>query len=81
MQVKCEALEQEDRFEICLTADGFAKSVCLGLKETDCVFSDNWFDIHGEEPVRITVRKADLSEPLTLDSFREQLTVEHYGNK
>ena len=81
VQVKCEALEQEDRFEICLTADGFAKSVCLGLKEADCVFSDNWFDIHGEEPVRITVRKADLSEPLTLDSFRKQLTVEHYGNK
>ncbi len=68
-----------DRYEITLTADHFAKSVWLDLREADCVFSDNWFDIHAGEPVAVSVSKDALSAPLDLDAFKAQLTVQAYN--
>lgn len=64
-----------ESYVITLTAKSFAKSVCLDLVETDCHFSDNWFDIHGKEPVVVTVAKETLSAPLSLEAFKQQLTV------
>ena len=67
--------EKYDRFELNLTASAFAKAVCLDLKEADCVFSDNWFDINGNESVKIVVCKNQISEEMGLEQFRSQLTV------
>lgn len=67
--------EKYDRFEITLTAKSFAKSVCLDLSSADCIFSDNWFDINGNEAVRIIVDKDKISEVLGYEQFCSQLTV------
>ena len=67
--------ETAEAFRLTLTADCFAKSVCLSLTRDDCVFSDNWFDIHGAEPVVITIKK---DGKLTADALREQLKIVSY---
>ena len=67
--------EKYDRFVIRLTAKAFAKSVCLDLTNADCVFSDNWFDINGNEEKQVVVYKNQISEELGQEQFRSQLTV------
>lgn len=74
-EIHMEIAEEASSFLIMLSADVFAKSVCLDLREADCKFSDNWFDIHGGEPISVTVDKDTLSMPLSLEGLREQLTV------
>ena len=62
-------------FEVSLTSDNFAKSVCLSLKDCDCTFSDNWFDIHGSEPVTVTLSdtgnlsRGDIAGQLEIVSY------------
>lgn len=68
--------ENEQSFVVTLCAQNFAKSVCLDLEEGDCVFSDNWFDIHGSEPVTVTVNKRGCSKKMTLEEFMDRLTVQ-----
>lgn len=70
--------ENADSFEITLTAENYAKSVCLSFRDYDCVFSDNWFDIHGNEPVTVSVAKSEGLEKLTADKIKEQLEIEVY---
>ncbi len=70
--------DRPDAFVLTLTADAFAKSVCLGLREADAVFSDNWFDVHGPEPVTVTLEKAGALADWTADTLRRQLTVVSY---
>lgn len=70
--------ENEDSFEITLTAENYAKSVCLSLRDYDCVFSDNWFDIHGNEPVKVSIPRAKGLEKLTAAEIREQLEITVY---
>ena len=53
--------EKPDRFELVFTADVYAKSVALSLPDCDAVFSDNWFDIHGSKPVRVSVGKSGVT--------------------
>ncbi len=67
--------EDAAKFTLVCSANAFAKSVYLELAQADCVFSDNWFDIHGAMPVAVTVPKSTLSEGLTLEQFRAQLRV------
>ncbi|MBQ9252534.1 MAG: glycoside hydrolase family 2 protein [Clostridia bacterium] len=69
--------ETAEEFVLNLSADCFAKSVRLGLKEADCVFSDNWFDIHGEQKVTVKAWKQDL-QGVTLAEFQAQLMIENY---
>lgn len=69
--------EYDDRFKITLTAKCYAKSVCLDLTDADAVFSDNWFDIHGNEPIEIELRKKNLSLKLTKSQLEKQLTIRH----
>ena len=68
----------EDRgscFAVTLRAQSFVKSVCLSLKDFDCVFSDNWFDIHGSEPVTVTIPRV---KGLTAMNIRQQLKITSY---
>ena len=66
-----------ERFEMTVGAAAFAKGVWLDLKECDCVFSDNFFDLHGESRT-ITVEKSTLSAGLTENEFAEELTAVSY---
>ena len=70
--------ETEDAFTVRLSADCFVKSVCLSLREADGVFSDNWFDIHGREPVTVSIRREGDVKGLDLAAFRAQLKLQHY---
>ncbi len=72
--IECEVSEKEEVFEIALSSDVYAKSVCLSLEKTDCRFSDNWFDIHGPEKVVVTLPKGNL----TADEIISQLQVVSY---
>ena len=48
------------------------------LRDYDAVFSDNWFDIHGEEPIRVALpRKSELNA-LSPKELRSQLEIAHY---
>ena len=67
-----EVFELDDCFAVTLIAESFAKSVCLSLSETDCVFSDNWFDIHGDEEVTVRIAK---QPGLTTEIIRQQLRI------
>ena len=67
--------ETGDGFEVSLTSDNFAKSVCLSLKDCDCTFSDNWFDIHGSEPVTVALSG---TENLSRGDIAGQLEIVSY---
>ena len=69
--------ESEDKFALTFCAENYAKSVCLSLKTADCVFSDNWFDIHGKEPVTIMIDKASLSRKMTAQELSGELEIMH----
>ncbi len=65
-------------FAVTLCADVYVKSVCLSVEGADCVFSDNWFDLHGAEPVTVTVPKAGELAAWSADALREKLRIQKY---
>ncbi|MDE6593279.1 MAG: glycoside hydrolase family 2 protein [Oscillospiraceae bacterium] len=69
--------EAGNKFKIETASDAFAKGVFLDLKDGDCLFSDNWFDLHGETK-NIYVSKANLPAGMTKDEFAENLTMVSY---
>ncbi len=66
-----------ERFEITINSEAFAKGVWLDLKTADCVFSDNFFDLHGNSRT-IAVDKSSVSANLTETEFARALTVFSY---
>lgn len=66
-----------ERFEIIVNSKAFAKGVWLDLKTADCVFSDNFFDLHGDGRT-ITVDKSTVSADLTEAEFASELTASSY---
>ncbi|MCM3160670.1 glycosyl hydrolase 2 galactose-binding domain-containing protein [Metabacillus litoralis] len=62
-------------FDIQISSQAFAKFIELDLESADCKFSENYFDLSGGDSRTITVKKESLSEHLSLDSFKEQLTL------
>jgi beta-mannosidase len=77
-EVAYTANDKGDTFEISFTAHSFAKSVCVSLKDYDCVFSDNWFDIHGSgDCVKITLDKKYVPN-LTAEELTKQIVAENY---
>lgn len=66
-----------ERFEITVSASAFTKGVWLDLKTADCVFSDNFFDLHGDSRT-IIVEKSTVSSYINEAEFAKQLTVISY---
>ncbi len=73
-QIRTEIQEEEDRFEITMTAQAFAMYVYLDLETDDCRFDDNYFNLSAGSK-KITVRKESLRRPLTVEEFGKQLLV------
>jgi beta-mannosidase len=67
--------ETEDQFIIEVKSQSLAKFVELSLSDADSLWSDNIFDLSASAAKTVTVQKDSLSEPLTLEAFKEQLTV------
>ena len=75
------SVQVEDRggaFAVTLRSDCFTKSVCLSLRDFDCVFSDNWFDVHGDEPVTVLAPKTAETAALSAAEFERQLQLRWY---
>lgn len=66
-----------DKFRIDITASAYAKGVMLDLSEGDCLFSDNWFDIHSGT-VSVYVPKLKSKGAQTAAELAERLTVQSY---
>ena len=77
-RVQLRAADAGDHFNLTLTADCFAKSVCLEWPEGDAVFSDNWFDVHGGQPVTVTLDKTGDAAGVTAETLEKQLRVRCY---
>ncbi len=65
------------RFQITVFSEAFAKGVCLDLRDGDCLFSDNWFDLHSES-VNVYVSKANLPDGISPAGFAENLSIISY---
>ena len=66
-----------EQFEITVSSKAFAKGVWLDLKNADCIFSDNFFDLHSDKCV-VTVDRSTLSAEMTETEFARELTVISY---
>lgn len=73
--VEVQVKEQGNRYTITVSADCYAKGVCLDTAAGDCVFSDNYFDLIPGESVEITVSKKDAVSIASVENLRAQLTV------
>lgn len=67
--------EAEDRFIVNVESQAFGKFIELSLRDSDALFSDNIFDLSAGTVKTVIVKKDSLSQPLSLASFQEQLTV------
>ena len=77
-QVHCEVSEADDAFTLRFTASCYTKSVCLSLRDHDAVFSDNWFDIHGGEPVTVTLPRKNALSSIRPEDLQAELIIAHY---
>ncbi len=66
-----------EKFEITVKSEAFAKGVWLDLKNADCVFSDNFFDLHSSEKT-VTVNKSNIMPMISPEKFAEELIVVSY---
>ncbi len=67
--------ENESSFLLRVKSAAYARSVGLELEIADCIFSDNYFDVSANVVKVIEIKKFSLSEKLTIDQFKKQLTV------
>lgn len=67
--------EKANTYEINITSKAFAKFIEMDLKNADCKFNDNYFDLSAGDVRTITVKKETLSENLSLESFTDQLQL------
>lgn len=66
-----------DMYRIRLNSDCYAKGVVLEFEDLDCVFSDNWIDMHGQETF-LLLNKASVPSNLTEKHLEEQLKIRSY---
>lgn len=55
-----EVKEIEDSYEITVQSDVFASFVAMDFADADVIFSDNFFTISNEKPVKIKLEKSDI---------------------
>jgi beta-mannosidase len=74
-KISTEVFEEEDRFIIDVSSKTFARFVELNLKSANAIFSDNIFDLSAKDIKRVEIKKENLSQDLTLDDLRGQLSI------
>ncbi|UVI30225.1 beta-mannosidase [Paenibacillus spongiae] len=72
--------EEADAFHIRVEGQAFAKFVELKLRDADCRFSDNYFDVSANAPKEVTVLKSSLSSQLTKEQLQDQLLLRSLYN-
>lgn len=76
-QLEIAAADVGNKFKIVVSAKAFAKSVCLELESGDCLFSDNWFDLHGDT-AGVYVSKAKLPAGITPEELAKSIKAVSY---
>ena len=66
-----------DVYRLSVTSKNFAKGVRLDFEEFDCIFGDNWFDLHGQ-PYYMILNKSALPENFTEVELGNMLKVKSY---
>jgi beta-mannosidase len=74
-EIKTTFNESDRKFIIKLKSKAFVKSVELDLKEEDCRFSDNYFDLTAGDEKIVTVEKSGISKNISIDELEEQLKI------
>ena len=63
------------RFELC--SKNFAKGVYLDFDDYDCVFSDNWFDLHGQI-TSVLANRMNFPPNVTPEMLKENIRIRSY---
>ena len=71
LQVKVE--DQGDAFQLTCTSSAYARDVSMDLVDSDCQFSDNWFDLSKGDAKIVRISKASLSTTLSVAELKDQL--------
>lgn len=66
-----------EMYRLSVTSKSFAKGVLLDFDEFDCIFGDNWFDLHGQ-PYYMILNKSALPEGLSETELGEKLKIRSY---
>lgn len=74
-EIHCEIAESDEGFIVKVQSKSFAKYVWLDLRDADCRFSDNGFDLIPGFAKEIEVKRESLSKPLEPAEFMEQLEI------
>ncbi|WP_226670644.1 beta-mannosidase [Metabacillus litoralis] len=69
--------ETEERFQIKVHSQSFAKYVELSVKDIDVIFSDNYFDVPVGEEIVVSINKKEYPN-LTVNSLEENIMVQSY---
>ena len=64
-------------YKLTVTSKNFAKGVRLDFEEFDCVFGDNWFDLHGQ-PYNMVLNKSAISEDFSELDLEKMLKIKSY---
>lgn len=64
-----------DTYRIALSSENFAKGVRLSFEDSDCVFSDNWFDLFGKAQILL---RSPQFENLQPEAVAKALKVKSY---
>lgn len=66
-----------DIYRIRINSNNFAKGVYLDFDSFDCIFSDNWFDLHGTEH-SVLVNKSAVPPAATMRTIASDLKIKSY---
>lgn len=81
VEYKYNISEFENHFELRVNANCFAHYVELSFDNTDCIFSDNYFDITDGEEKLIIINKCDLSDSnISVKELTQQLSIRSAEN-
>ncbi len=75
ISVNIDQIGEMYRFEF--SSKKFAKGVYLDFDEYDCVFGDNWFDLHGQKH-SLLVNKSNFPFNINADDLKEKLSIKSY---
>lgn len=74
-QIKFDVQEKADCFNIKIESSAYARYVELSLENTDCIFSDNYFDISAGEEKIVSVSKDNLPAQVSLEELKQALKI------
>lgn len=70
--------EDNEKFYIKLQSNSLAKFIELSLKNTDVIFSNNYFDLPPEEEYIITIDKLENKKITSLNDIKNNLKIKSY---